>query len=353
MRLQNRKIILLIDNFSGHIIDYTPTNIQLEFFAPNMTPFVQPLDAGIIRCFKAHYRVLFCQRALELDAIREEDIFKIDICEAMLMAKEAWDAVQPTTIEHCWNHTGIQRNPIMLRIPAAKRGLQHAIGQATQASLEAWNVLEDLATSQKTLPEAEEGLEKIYGSTYKDSVWRPALAAITGSETTEEALNELAKFKAAESRIVDVNEGDRQREAVETQLMDAVTELKARRRIFGPLPSLEDLVNPPGELEIGEDPNRFTNDADIVEAVRKGVSEEGGIDDEIEECSPPQMSRAEMVTLSESLWKVCLGANVEAGYELSKVLRKFEVQIRALDLQNSTQQKLDAWLDIGALPLQW
>ena len=348
MRLHNRKIVLLIDNFSGHIIDYTPTNIQLEFFAPNMTPFVQPLDAGIICCFKAHYRVLFCQRALELDAIGEEDIFKIDICEAMLMAKEAWDAVQPTTIEHCWNHTGIQRDPIMLRIPAAKRVLGHAIDQA---SLEAWNVLEDLAMSQKTLPEAEEGLEKIYGSTYKDSVWRPALAAITGSETTEDALNELAKFKAAESGIDNVNEGNRQREEVETELMDAVTELKVRRRIFGPLPSLEDLVNPPGKLEIGEDPNRFTNDADIVEAVRKGVIEEGGIDDEIDECSPPQMSRVEMVRLSESLRKVCLGANVEAGYELSKVLRKFEVQIRALDLEKSTQQRLDAWFDIGALPL--
>jgi hypothetical protein len=322
MRLQNRKIVLLIDNFSGHIIDYRPTNIRLEFFAPNMTPFVQPLDAGIIRCFKAHYHALFCKRALELDMIGEDEIFKIDIHEAMLMAKEAWDAVQPMTIKHCWNHTSIQCDPIMLRIPAVKHGHGHAIGQAL---LEAWNILEDLATSRKTLPEAEEGLEKIYGSMYKDSVWRPALVAITGSETTEGALDELAKFKAAENRII--NEGDGQMKSVETELMDAVTELQAHQHIFGPLPSLEDLVNPPGELEIGENPDRFTCDADIVEAVRKGISEEEGIDDEIEECSPPQMSRVEIVKLSESLQEVCLGANVEAGYELSKALRKFEVQI--------------------------
>jgi hypothetical protein len=203
----------------------------------------------------------------------------------MLMAKEAWDAVQPTTIKHCWNHTSIQCDPIMLRIPAAKHGHGHAIGQAL---LEAWNVLEDLATSQKTLPEAEEGLEKIYGSTYKDLVWRPALAAITGSETTEGALDELAKFKAAENRIV--NEGDRQMKSVEMELMDAVMELQACWCIFGPLPSLEDLVNPPGKLEISKNPDRFTCDADIVEAVHKGISEEEGIDDEIEECSPPQMS---------------------------------------------------------------
>jgi hypothetical protein len=142
MRLQNRKIVLLIHNFSGHIIDYRPTNIRLEFFAPNMTPFVQPLDAGIIHCFKAHYRALFCKRALELDMIGEDEIFKIDIHKAMLMAKEAWDAVQLTTIKHCWNHTSIQCDPIMLRIPAVKHGHGHAIGQAL---LEAWNILEDLA----------------------------------------------------------------------------------------------------------------------------------------------------------------------------------------------------------------
>ena len=47
------------------------------------------------------------------------------------MEKEAWDAVQPMTIKHCWNHTGIQHDLIMLHIPAAKCVLGHAIGQAS------------------------------------------------------------------------------------------------------------------------------------------------------------------------------------------------------------------------------
>jgi hypothetical protein len=81
------------------------------------------------------------------------------------------------------------------------------------------------------------------------------------------------------------------------------------------------------ELEIGKNPDQFTCDADIVEAVCKGISEGEGINDKIEECSPPQMSRVEIVKLSESLWGVCLGVNIKAGYELSKALRKFEVQI--------------------------
>ena len=348
MRLQSRKIVLFIDNFSGHNIEYNPTNIKLEFFAPNMTPFVQPLDAGIIRCFKAHYRALFCQRALELDTIGEDDIFAINIHEAMLMANEAWGAVQPTTIKHCWDHTGIQRDPIILRIPA-RCGHEHG---ASQTPPEAWGVLEDLATSRKTLPEAEDTLEKIYGSTYRDCVWRPALAAITGSETTEAALDELARFRAAtENCAVNMGGSDGPMRDAETELMGAVTELRARRRIFGPLPSLDDLVNPPGELEIGENPDRFENDADIVELVRKeftGGVEVEGVEDEIEESPPPQLSRHEMAKLCETLRGVCIGTGVEVAYELSKVLRRFETQLRVVDSQRSTQQRLDGWLGVGA-----
>jgi hypothetical protein len=48
MRGEGRHVLLIIDYFSGHSIQYQPTNIQIEFFEPNLTSFVQPLDAGII-----------------------------------------------------------------------------------------------------------------------------------------------------------------------------------------------------------------------------------------------------------------------------------------------------------------
>lgn len=73
-----------------------------------MTSFIQPLDAGIIRCFKAYYRREFCIRAIELDEAGETDIYKIDLLESMLMADMALKAVTPETIKNCWNHTGIQ-----------------------------------------------------------------------------------------------------------------------------------------------------------------------------------------------------------------------------------------------------
>lgn len=108
MRREKRKILLLLDNFSAHYITYQPTNIRIEFFEPNLTSHVQPLDAGIIRCFKAHYRRQFCARAIDLDEAGEYDIFQISFLEAIKMAQNAWNAVTNETIAHCWKHTQIQ-----------------------------------------------------------------------------------------------------------------------------------------------------------------------------------------------------------------------------------------------------
>ncbi|KIK74167.1 hypothetical protein PAXRUDRAFT_76468, partial [Paxillus rubicundulus Ve08.2h10] len=83
-------------------------NIQLEFFEPNLTPFVQPCDAGIIHCFKAIYRRKFCTHAIDLDEVGSHEIYKINLLEAMLMAKSALETVSQETIKHCWDHTQIQ-----------------------------------------------------------------------------------------------------------------------------------------------------------------------------------------------------------------------------------------------------
>ena len=89
MHTENRQICLLIDNFSGYNISYEPCNIQLVYFELNMTSFIQPLDAGVIRCFKAHYQRAFCIRALDLDDAGDRDIYKVNLLEAMLMVKES------------------------------------------------------------------------------------------------------------------------------------------------------------------------------------------------------------------------------------------------------------------------
>ncbi|KAF9226074.1 DDE-domain-containing protein [Gyrodon lividus] len=94
----NQHILLLMDNFSGHTISYQPSHIQMEYFEPNMSSHVT----------LALYRRFFNQCALDRDEAGESEIYKIDVLEAMSMAKAAWDKVTPDTIHNCWNHTKIQ-----------------------------------------------------------------------------------------------------------------------------------------------------------------------------------------------------------------------------------------------------
>jgi hypothetical protein len=58
MQYQKRRILLILDNFTGHHLAELdiPTNIELLFLPPNTTTILQPLDAGIIKKFKTHYR---------------------------------------------------------------------------------------------------------------------------------------------------------------------------------------------------------------------------------------------------------------------------------------------------------
>jgi len=174
MRVQKRKVCLHLDNFSGHYISYEPTNVELIYLKPNLTAWVQPLDAGIIRCFKAHYRQRFCQEALKRDASGEADIYSFNLLETLHMAHDAWDDVTPETIKNCWKHTGIQRDPIILRVPST----------LTQRG---WNIICAFADSSSgmTLPQAEDLLKKVFGDQYNDDDWRPALKIVTETEPDE------------------------------------------------------------------------------------------------------------------------------------------------------------------------
>jgi hypothetical protein len=109
LRRQKRRILLLQDNFSAHTVPNDLTNICVENFKPNLTAHIQPNDAGIIRCFKAHYRSKFVGRAIDRydNDITPALIYEINQLEAMRLADAAWREVDTTTIRNCWRKTGI------------------------------------------------------------------------------------------------------------------------------------------------------------------------------------------------------------------------------------------------------
>ena len=108
MKEQNREILLLIDNAPSHIFDEVQlTNVRVVFLHPNMTSHIQPLDAGIIRSFKAHYRRLYILRVLDHDDEGKNDIYYIDQLEGMNLSRTAWNLTKSTTVANCWRHAGI------------------------------------------------------------------------------------------------------------------------------------------------------------------------------------------------------------------------------------------------------
>lgn len=64
MRLANRHILLFLDNAGSHP-HLELSNVTLAFFPPNTTSILQPMDQGVIRCIKVHYRKHLLQNLVD------------------------------------------------------------------------------------------------------------------------------------------------------------------------------------------------------------------------------------------------------------------------------------------------
>jgi len=136
--LGNRKIILFADNAACHKVEGQLKNIKLEFIPPNTTSLIQPLDQGIIRTMKVHYRTQVMRKMLQ--AIEEGcsiiDYAKsIDVLVALHMLKQAWLLVSPATIRNCFRKAGFptvgpdDNEDDVLPIPAVTAELGEAVTQ--------------------------------------------------------------------------------------------------------------------------------------------------------------------------------------------------------------------------------
>ena len=115
LRLENREILLLVDNCSAHPehLKQALTNIRLEFLPPNTTSIVQPCDMGIIRNVKGFYRSKLHIRIItELDTHPEKnlkDVIKtISLLDTVHLLNDAWECVKPETIQNCWRKGGFK-----------------------------------------------------------------------------------------------------------------------------------------------------------------------------------------------------------------------------------------------------
>lgn len=109
MRMQDRKILLFIDNCSAHP-HLNFSNIKLAFFPPNTTSKLQqPMDAGIIQNFKLIYRKKLLRHVLFLmdDVSTATEVSEcVALLDAIQWLTSAWDQISEETIENCFKKCG-------------------------------------------------------------------------------------------------------------------------------------------------------------------------------------------------------------------------------------------------------
>ena len=106
MKLQNKNVLLLVDNASSHKTELIFSNLKIHFLPPNTTSVLQPCDAGIIRSFKCFYKNKLVEQMI-VNIERKKELFIPDLKEAIFMSRDSWLCVTKETIHNCWVHVNI------------------------------------------------------------------------------------------------------------------------------------------------------------------------------------------------------------------------------------------------------
>jgi hypothetical protein len=118
-KMRGRKVLLLMDNFSGHELgvqlvgDKTSLqNVEIEFLLKNTTSHWQPLDQGIISQYKLAYRKMWISYMIrEFEAGRDPNK-TVTLLHAVRWTVEAWNQVKPRAIQRCWWRSTCDKRPV-------------------------------------------------------------------------------------------------------------------------------------------------------------------------------------------------------------------------------------------------
>jgi hypothetical protein len=118
MRAQGRKILLLLDNFSGHELGVQLvgglqglSHVRIEWLPPNTTSHWQPLDQGIIASFKLQYRRQWVSYMLRQYEAGKNPNKTVTLLKAVQWTRSSWEqGVTSLSIQKCfWKSTVIKK----------------------------------------------------------------------------------------------------------------------------------------------------------------------------------------------------------------------------------------------------
>lgn len=102
MAKKNRHVLLTLDNFSGHNVKgLNLSNVKVQFFPANFTSRLQPLDQGIIKVFKQHFRTRLVRAAIA-EIEKNRSMPKWTVLDAIRATAGAWNNVTPENIAKCF-----------------------------------------------------------------------------------------------------------------------------------------------------------------------------------------------------------------------------------------------------------
>jgi hypothetical protein len=107
MGAQNRNILLFVDNCAAHP-KYTLflTNVKVIRYPANFISVLQPLDLGVINCYKQLYRKRLVQTAVCLMDVGKDTKKKINVLEVLHYTVAALQQVTQQTIDNCFWKAG-------------------------------------------------------------------------------------------------------------------------------------------------------------------------------------------------------------------------------------------------------
>lgn len=105
------KILLLVDNAPSHseTLNRLNPNVKVMFMPPNTTSLIQPMDQGVIACFKKHYlKHTFKQMFDMLEENKQltlRDFWRnYNIADALENINKGWKDVTETTMNAVWKN---------------------------------------------------------------------------------------------------------------------------------------------------------------------------------------------------------------------------------------------------------
>ncbi|XP_046417460.1 jerky protein homolog-like [Neodiprion fabricii] len=104
--------VVLVDNCRSHRC-VKINDIEVNFFPPNVTSLIQPMDQGIIQTVKLHYEINLVNAIVEAqneNMTLIEFLKTIDVHKVIFWIADAWKKVKPTTMQKCWKNLWPKKN---------------------------------------------------------------------------------------------------------------------------------------------------------------------------------------------------------------------------------------------------